>query len=306
MKKTIYTIILFFCIFQSFGQWTFGAKISNEEIKKAIINKNTKVKTKKLIDNNSKSFYIENYNKNGFITSHKSTELDETIYIYNKHNKRTLAYELINNKQDTIWEAYYTNDTILSKEIWYNMYNYIKEIYYDKKERKINIKKIYKNSNKIDTTIIKYKDFNTYEYNYENGKLISYIFTKSLKQKEISTYYNIENNDTLKYLTWTTIYDKKRREIKKTNNKIKYLTKYRRKGKKQISIVKENNKLKFKTIDFFYNENLIKSIYIEKNYKTISENYYLNKLIIKSTKQTFKNNVLLEINEFYYTYTYYE
>jgi len=152
------------------------------------------------------------------------------------------------------------------------------------------------------------------ETRYKRGNIDLIISTHNSTDKKIKKYYHYENGDTIHYLTWTYIYDKMGREIKRVqkfydrNTETVYIKKYRRKGKKKISVVKTNGKTKFKIISHFdKNDNVTKSIHIEKNYKSITEKTYTeNGLKLKTISKTYKKGKLTEIDEYLYEYSFYE
>jgi hypothetical protein len=282
-----------------------------EERTQSIYRAKMKIKSHKEINDMDSSDYIKiNYNINGLVTSYEGSDQDMILYQYNDKGRKIRCFQLFEGKPQNIYIALYRNDTTLSKVIWYHSADYLEEVYYDSTGLDFRRLKIYRNVSRIDSTIKLFDEGQELEIEFENGKPILLVKTFESKRSKIEKYYHFIGNDTLHYLTWTYIFDRKGREVKRTqidkNEITEYLKHFKKFGNKQISVVKTNGMENFRIINEFKQGKIIKSTHIEKNYKNISTYHYLkNGLDWKSKSKTFKNGKLTETEEWRDEFTFY-
>jgi YD repeat-containing protein len=296
------------------GQHLFTQGISTKDRLADMKRSELKISLYKWIKSDSTYFYVESYSKNGQIISHYDSESTVTKYDYNNFGKRIRAFELINNKPETAWEAQYINDTILFKVRNYNAPEYIEELFFDSLEREIKHYKIYRKSKRIDSIITNYSDRSRIEITYENGKPILKIVGKSNVSISTEDYYNfITPDSTVHYLTWSSKFDLKGNVTSRVqkfydrDEKTEYITTYTDNNLEKTSTVKTNGKIKFETTNYYdKNNRLIKSIYKEQDYMTETVYFYNDiNLESKSITTTLKKGQKPETEIFYSIYEFY-
>ncbi len=314
VKNLIFFILLCLTSIVTNGQQLFTQEISNQERVADRKRAELKISQYKWTKSDSTYFYVENYNKNGQIISHYDSEFDITKYDYNSFGKRIRAIQMVDNRVDTVWEAHYIGDTLLFKVLRDNDSKYIEELIFDSLEREVKRYKKYRKSEKTDSIITTYNDTSRVEIQFENGTATLKIFETLNSSSSSEKYLRYINNDsTFHYLTWLTKFDLKGNETSRVqqfydrDEKTEYITTYTDKGLEETSKVKTNGKVEFETTNFYDNDNrLVKSIYQEQDYRTVSEYFYgENNLESKSKATTYKKGQKPETETFISTYELY-
>lgn len=312
LKRQTITILMLLIFIDTYAQHVSAPQISTQDKTENRKRAKLKIATYKCIKSDSTYFYIENYNKNGQVISHYDSESSVTKYDYNSFGKKIRAYQIIDDKPDTLWEAQYKNDTLLFTVKWDVNSDYKEEIIYDNLEREANRYKRYRKYLRIDSTITIHSGRNRLEITYEKGKPVLKITEKKDLSSSTEDYFNfITPDSTVHYLTWTTHFDLKGNETMRVqqfrDEKTEYLTTHTNKGLEKTSTVKTNGKVNFEITNYYDEDSrLIKSIYKEHDYKTETD-YFYNEINIesKSISTTFKKGQKPKTETFISTYEFY-
>lgn len=289
-------------------------ELSSEEIARR---KQLGLKSSKMISEDS-SYYLEEYDRNGFLISNRDKDAHEVLYTWNGKGKGLFCIEIRNNKPDTVWRVNYIADSILSGVVWNTSGKYLEEQNFDSKGRETSRYRYFHRSNRIDSIITTYVGLNSREIKYEKGLAKVLILRDRTKRKKESIYFRIRGSDTTLYTIRITKYNNKGQEVRRiektinSKEKIKRISTYRKKslrqGRKQVAISKRKGKRFFKTIHYL-NESgdPLTWIHKEKGYTSVSEAMYLeNGLELKSITRIYRHGELDEVQEYVYEYTFYE
>jgi hypothetical protein len=282
LKRLTIAILILLISFETNAQYVSTPEISKQEKIEEQKRADLKIASFKWMKSDSTYFYLENYNKNGQVISNSSVESGLTNYDYNSFGKKTRAYQIIDNKPDTIWNAQYKSDTLLFKVFRDDDCNYKEEIIYDNLEREIKRFKRYRKSDRIDSTITYYSGSGQLQISFEKGIPVQKMMKKKDITSSVEEYYNfIKPDSVVLYLTWSTKFDfngnpvYKKQQFYDRKEKTEYLYTYIDCGFEKTATVKTNGKVEFETTNYYDKDNkIIRSRYKEKGYKTVTDYFY--------------------------------
>jgi hypothetical protein len=297
----------------AYSQGINPPKYSDEDIESIRFRKGHRIKSYLWRNSDTSEYYIEYYNEAGLIVMTAASGFNTTFYEHNSNGMIVKFYELADGDPNIHYTVTY-KDSIISQENWDLHMDFKQRIEYDSEGRRIRDLKIYRNSSRIDSTIIVYLDTREIKTEYENGKAVLIVNSKIYPDSTIREFNKISKHDTIHYLTWSNYFDKRGNKIKRKqtffdrNQSTEYRNEFNQNNELVSSSTWSNETLKFKT-DYRRNQDgkLISSTYNEKDYRTITKYYYSpNGFDAMSVESTFKNGTMTNKEEWYEDYEFYE